>query len=68
MEKAEVIFKGAEEQQITINFLYNKETSDLDYDVKLSEGYSMSSQMDFIGFLAHTLLTSLQLNSDDGGR
>lgn len=68
MEKAEVIFKGAEGQQITINFLYNKETSDLDYDVKLSDGYSMSSQMDFIGFLAHTFLTSLQLNNDDGRR
>ena len=64
METADVVFKGSEGQQITINFKYNKEKSDLDYDVKLSDGYSMSSQLDFVGFLAHTLLTSLQLNSN----
>lgn len=63
MEKAEVIF-SAEGKQIKINFTYNKETSDLDYDIKLSDGYSMTSQMDFIGFLAHTFLTSLQLKDN----
>ena len=66
MEKAEVIFSSPEGNQIKINFTYNKETSDLDYDIKLSDGYSMTSQMDFIGFLAHTFLTSLQL--EDNGQ
>lgn len=65
MEKAVVLFKNPEtKDSIEINLVYNKENSDLDYTLNLSEGYSLNSNMDFVGFLAHMFLTSLQVNKD----
>ena len=54
MESAIVTFKDKNNNNtIDIELLYNKETSTVDYDVKLGENYSKNSEMDFIGFLAH---------------
>lgn len=65
MEKAVVLFKNPEtKDSIEINLVYNKENSDLDYTLNLSEGYSLNSNMDLVGFLAHMFLTSLQVNKD----
>lgn len=63
MEKAEVTFKNTEQNTwIKISLLYDKESSNIDYDVKFSEGYSMNSQLDFTGFLADMFLNSLRNN------
>lgn len=63
MEKAIILFKDPENNKsIEITLNYNKKNSSLDYDLKLSENYSMTENMDFIGFLAHTFLSSLQTN------
>lgn len=65
MEKAVVLFKNPEtNDSIEINLVYNKENSDLDYTLSLSDGYSLNSNMDLVGFLAHMFLTSLQVNKD----
>lgn len=65
MEKAIVLFKNPEtNDSIEINLTYNKENSDLDYTINLSDGYSLNSNMDLVGFLAHMFLTSLQVNKD----
>ena len=65
MEKAVVLFKNPEtNDSIEINLTYNKENSDLDYTINLSDGYSLNSNMDLVGFLAHMFLTSLQVNKD----
>ena len=37
----------------------------VDYDVKLSENYSQNSEMDFIGFLAHMFLQTLQIENKE---
>ena len=60
MENAQVIFKGEDSKEITLDLHYDKENSSLDYDVKFSENYDPKSQMDFIGFLAKMFLNSLQ--------
>lgn len=65
MEKAIVLFKNPDKNEsIEITLNYNKEDSLIDYDVKLSEGYKPTDQMDLIGFLAHMFLTSLQVNNE----
>ena len=62
MENAIVTFKDKNNNNtIDIELLYNKELSTIDYDVKLSENYSQNSEMDFIGFLAHMFLQTLQI-------
>ena len=65
MEKAVVLFKNPEtNNSIEINLTYNKEDSNLDYTINLSDGYSLNSNLDLVGFLAHMFLTSLQINKD----
>ena len=62
MENAVITFKDKNSNNtIDIELLYNKELSTIDYDVKLSENYSQNSEMDFIGFLAHMFLQTLQI-------
>ena len=62
MESAIVTFKDKNSNNtIDIELLYNKETSTVDYDVKLGENYSQKSEMDFIGFLAYMFLQTLQI-------
>ena len=62
MENAIITFKDKNSNNtIDIELLYNKELSTIDYDVKLSENYSQNSEMDFIGFLAHMFLQTLQI-------
>ena len=66
MENAIITFKDKNSNNtIDIELLYNKETSTIDYDVKLGENYSQNSEMDFIGFLAHMFLQSLQIENKE---
>ena len=66
MENAIVTFKDKNSNNtIDIELLYNKETSVIDYDVKLGENYSQNSEMDFIGFLAHMFLQTLQIENKE---
>lgn len=66
MENAIITFKDKNSNNtIDIELLYNKETSTVDYDVKLGENYSQNSEMDFIGFLAHMFLQSLQIENKE---
>ena len=66
MENAIVTFKDKNNNNtIDVELLYNKETSIIDYDVKFSENYSQNSEMDFIGFLAHMFLQTLQIENKE---
>lgn len=66
MENAIITFKDKNSNNtIDIELLYNKETSVIDYDVKLGENYSQNSEMDFIGFLAHMFLQTLQIENKE---
>ena len=66
MENAIVTIKDKNSNNtIDIELLYNKETSTVDYDVKLGENYSQKSEMDFIGFLAHMFLQTLQIENKE---
>ena len=66
MENAIITFKDKNSNNtIDIELLYNKETSIIDYDVKLGENYSQNSEMDFIGFLAHMFLQTLQIENKE---
>lgn len=66
MENAIITFKDKNSNNtIDIELLYNKKTSTVDYDVKLGENYSQNSEMDFIGFLAHMFLQSLQIENKE---
>ena len=66
MENAIITFKDKNSNNtINIELLYNKETSTIDYDVKLGENYSQNSEMDFIGFLAHMFLQALQIENKE---
>ena len=66
IENAIITFKDRNSNNtIDIELLYNKETSTVDYDVKLGENYSQNSEMDFIGFLAHMFLQSLQIENKE---
>ena len=66
MENAIITFKDKNSNNtIDIELLYNKETSIIDYDVKLGENYSQNSEMDFIGFLAHMFLQALQTENKE---
>lgn len=65
MEKAIAIFKSPDtDRTITINFTYNKETSDLDYNIEFDKNTSAKDALDLPGFLAHMFLTSLQVNKN----
>lgn len=62
MENAIVTFKDKDsEKEIRVTLQYDKETSNLDYDVEMSAEYNANTQMDFIGFLANMFLNTLQL-------
>ncbi len=64
MENATVIFKNPEDESksIEISLVYNKETSEANYEVKLSDCYKdTSAPLDFIGFLAKMFLESLTM-------
>lgn len=66
MENAIVTFKSKDtDREIKITLQYDKETSNLDYDVNLGSGYSANSPMDFIGFLANMFLNSLQIKDNN---
>ena len=66
MENAIITFKDKNSNNtIDIELLYNKETSVIDYDVKLGENYSQNSEMDFIGFLGHMCLQTLQIENKE---
>ena len=66
MENAIITFKDKNSNNtIDIELLSNKETSTVDYDVKLGENYSKNSEMDFIGFLAHMFLQTLQIENKE---
>lgn len=71
MERAIVTFKSEEngqEKLITITLDYNRETSEIDYDLKFSDNYSMSSQLDFAGFLAKMFIESLQVENKEDNK
>ena len=66
MENAIVTFKDKNNNNtIDIELLYNKETSIVDYNIKFSENYSQNSEIDFIGFLAHMFLQTLQTENKE---
>ena len=66
MESAIVTFKDKNNNNtIDIELLYNKETSIVDYNIKFSENYSQNSEIDFIGFLAHMFLQTLQTENKE---
>ena len=66
MENAIVTFKDKNSNNtIDIELLYNKETSIVDYNIKFSENYSQNSEIDFIGFLAHMFLQTLQIENKE---
>lgn len=62
MENAIVTFKSKDTgKEINITLSYDKETSNLDYNVQLGTEYSSTTKMDFIGFLANMFLNCLQI-------
>lgn len=61
MEKAIVTFNNPDKNQsINIFFQYDKETSDLHYDIKMDDTIDMTKPLDLSGFLAKTLLEFLK--------
>lgn len=66
MEKAQVTFKNPENnKEINIDFIYDKETSFLDYNITISKDYDLKTNLDFVGFLANMFLNSLQYNTEE---
>ena len=66
MEKAQVIFKNPENnKEINIDFVYDKETSFLDYNITISKDYDLKTNLDFVGFLANMFLNTLQYNTEE---
>lgn len=66
MEKAIVTFKNPDaNKEIVIDFTYDKESSNLDYNITLSDNYSLKDNLDFAGFLANTFLAYLQAQEDE---
>lgn len=64
MESAIVTFKEkGTNKEIRLSLDYDKETSNLDYDVEFAN-INTSDPMSFIGFLAKMFLTSLELNKE----
>lgn len=65
MENAIVTFKSKDTgKEIKVTLQYNKDTSELDYNVDVSTDYSANTPMDFIGFLANMFLNSLQIKDN----
>ena len=65
MEHAIVTFKNPDNnKEIVISFIFDKQKSYLDYDVKLSKDYDIKDNIDFNGFLATMFLNSLQVDKD----
>jgi len=61
MEQAEIKFKDkTTEKEITLDISYDKETSNLDYNLNLDKSYSGKEPLDFIGFLAYSFLEYLK--------
>lgn len=66
MEKAIVTFRNPDaDKEIIIDFIYDKESSNLDYNITLSDNYSLKDNLDFAGFLANTFLAYLQAKEDE---
>lgn len=66
MEKAIVSFKNPENnREVIISLEYDKENSNIDYDLKLSDNFNMKDQLDFSGFLAKMFIDSLVNNSTE---
>ena len=66
MEKAKVTFKNPEnDREINIDFVYDKDTFYLDYNITLSNDYSLTEHLDFNGFLANMFLNMLQSNAEE---
>ena len=65
MENAIITFKDRDsDKKIVITLSYDKESSNLDYDVDLDKSYSPNSKLDFIGFLASMFLKMLQTKEE----
>lgn len=65
MEHAIVTFKNPDNnKEIVISFIFDKQKSYLDYNVKLSKDYDIKDNIDFNGFLATMFLNSLQVDKD----
>lgn len=65
-EKAIVTFKDPNsDKKIVIDFVWNKETNDLDYNITFSKNYSLTENLDFNGFLANMFLNCLQATEED---
>lgn len=59
IQKAIVTFANPDnDKKIEIKFEYNKETSDLDYNIDMN--YDGKESMDFVGFLANMFLNTLK--------
>lgn len=66
MERAVVIFKNPDNnREIKIDFVYDKKDSFLDYNITFSEDYSMTENLDFVGFLANMFLNCLQADVEE---
>lgn len=65
-EKAIVTFKDPNsDKEIVIDFVWDKETNDLDYNITFSKNYSLTENLDFNGFLANMFLNCLQATEED---
>lgn len=65
-EKAIVTFKDPNSnKEIVIDFVWDKETNDLDYNITFSKNYSLTENLDFNGFLANMFLNCLQATEED---
>ena len=65
-EKALVTFKDPNsDKEIVIDFVWDKETNDLDYNITFSKNYSLTENLDFNGFLANMFLNCLQATEED---
>ena len=66
MEKAIVTFRNPDnEKEIKIDFVWDKSTNDLDYNITFSKDYSMKEELDFNGFLANMFLNCLQADIEE---
>lgn len=66
MEKAIVSFKNPENnKEVIISLEYDKENSNIEYNLNFSDNFSMTDQLDFSGFLAKMFIDSLVNNSTE---
>lgn len=66
MEKSIVTFKDPEnDKEIIINFIWDKDSNNLDYNITFSKNYSLADNLDFNGFLANMFLKMLEDNVEE---